>query len=180
MALHKTCDGMARRDFLKVGAIGASSLGLGSFLQMSEAGEVLQTAKAKSAIFINLPGGPSHMDTFDLKPNAQEEYRGEFNSIQTKVPGIEISEHLPKLASAMDKFVILRGVSHTLAAHRLGSEYINSGNRPLPSLEFPGYGAVVTRLMPGQPELPSKKPLPCTTKRPEWLWPRVCLLWLRL
>ncbi len=169
MALHKTCDGMARRDFLKVGAVGASSLSLGSFLQMSEAGEIQQAAKAKSAIFINLPGGPSHMDTFDLKPNAPEEFRGEFNQIQTKVPGIEISEHLPKLASAMDKFVILRGVSHTLAAHRLGSEYINSGNRPLPSLEFPGYGAVVTRLMPGQPDLPPFVSIPRSTQTPGYL-----------
>jgi hypothetical protein len=145
MATHFTCDGMMRRDFLRVGALGVGSLSLGSFLKMSEAGVVDQVAKAKSAIFINLPGGPTHMDTFDLKPNSPTEYRGEFNPIQTKIPGIEISEHLPKLAAQMDKFVILRGVSHTLAAHALGSEYVNTGNRPLPSLEYPGYGAVVTK-----------------------------------
>jgi len=99
----------------------------------------------KSAIFINLPGGPSHMDTFDLKPDAPSEYRGTFNPIKTNVPGIEISEHLPKLAKCADKFAILRGVSHTLAAHRLGSEYVNTGNRPLASLSFPGYGSVVAK-----------------------------------
>lgn len=169
MSLHKTCDGLLRRDFLKVGAIGASSLSLGSFLQMSEAGQVNAGAKAKSAIFINLPGGPSHMDTFDLKPDSPEEYRGEFNPIQTKVPGIEISEHLPKLASAMDKFVILRGVSHTLAAHRLGSEYVNSGNRPLPSLEFPGYGAVVTRELGGPADLPQFVSIPRSNQSPGYL-----------
>ena len=169
MALHKTCDGMQRRDFLKVGAIGATSLSLGSFLKMSEAGQVNPAAKAKSAIFINLPGGPTHMDTFDLKPNSSEEYRGEFNPIQTCIPGIEISEHLPKLASAMDKFVILRGVSHTLAAHRLGSDYVNTGNRPLPSLEFPGYGAVVTKELGGPEELPPFVSIPRSTQMPGYL-----------
>lgn len=169
MALHKTCDGVARRDFLKVGAVGATSLSLSSFLRMGEAGQVNQAAKAKSAIFINLPGGPTHMDTFDLKPNATEEYRGEFNPIQTKVPGIEISEHLPKLASAMDKFVILRGVSHTLAAHRLGSEYVNSGNRPLPSLQFPSFGSVVTREMGGPADLPPNVSIPRSNQAPGYL-----------
>src|SRR5690606_17431508 len=99
-------------------------------------------------------GGPSHMDTFDLKPNAPSEYRGEFSPIQTAVPGVEISEHFPKLARCTDKFAILRGVSHTLAAHDLGTRYLITGNRPLPSLEFPGYGAVVAKEMPGSPDLP--------------------------
>jgi len=169
MALHKTCDGLQRRDFLKVGALGATSLSLGSYLQMAAAGEVNTEAKAKSAIFINLPGGPSHMDTFDLKPNAAAEFRGEFDPIQTKIPGIEISEHLPKLASQMDKFTILRGVSHTLAAHRLGSEYVNSGNRPLPSLEYPGYGSVVTKELGGPAELPPHVSIPNSRQRAGFL-----------
>ncbi|QDU40722.1 hypothetical protein Mal4_50820 [Maioricimonas rarisocia] len=169
MALHRTCDGLKRRDFLRVGALGVSGVTLGSFLRLSEAGQVAGAAKARSAIFINLPGGPSHMDTFDLKPNASDEYRGEFSPIQTKVPGIEISEHLPRLASAMDKFVILRGVSHTLAAHRLGSEYVNTGNKPLPSLEFPGYGAVVTREMGGPQDLPPFVSIPNSNQRAGYL-----------
>jgi len=169
MALHKTCDGLQRRDFLRVGALGASSLGLSSFLQMAEAGQVSAAAKAKSAIFINLPGGPSHMDTFDLKPEAEDKYRGEFNPIQTKIPGIEISEHLPKLASQMDKFVIMRGVSHTLAAHRLGSEYVNTGNRPLPSLEYPGIGSVVTKELGGPADLPPFVSIPNSAQRSGFL-----------
>ena len=96
MALHTTCDGVKRRDFLKVGVLGTTGLGLSSYLRLASAGAV-QTGQATSAIFVNLPGGPSHMDTFDLKPNAPEEYRGLFNPIQTNVEGIEISEHLPKL-----------------------------------------------------------------------------------
>ena len=153
MAIHRTCDGFRRRDFLRVGAIGASALTLSSYLRLSHAGEIKQ-AKATSAIFINLAGGPSHMDTFDLKPDAPSEYRGEFNPIQTNVSGIEISEHLPKLAQQMDKFAILRGVSHSLAAHELGSEYVNTGNRPLPSIEFPSYGSVVTKELGGPEDLP--------------------------
>ncbi|MCH7988798.1 MAG: DUF1501 domain-containing protein [Planctomycetes bacterium] len=144
MAIHKTCDGVKRRDFLKVGVLGGTGLTLANFLQLAEAGEA-KNGKAKSAIFINLTGGPTHLDTFDMKPDAPKEYRGLFNPINTNVPGVEFCEHMPKLAQCADKFAILRGVSHTLGAHRLGSEYVNTGTKPLPSLEFPGYGAVVTR-----------------------------------
>ncbi len=116
MKLHRTCDGMKRRDMLKAGTLSIGGLTLGNYMRMAQAGQV-QSGRAERAIFIELPGGPSHMDTFDLKPNAPEEYRGSFNPIATNVPGIQISEHLPKLAGVADKFAILRGVSHTLAAH---------------------------------------------------------------
>ncbi len=145
MARYKTCDGMVRRDFLQAGVMGGVGLTLSNYLRLAEAGAVDQAAKAKRGIFINLAGGPSHMDTFDLKPDAPKEYRGTFNPIDTNVKGIQISEHLPKLAQCMDKFTILRGVSHTLGAHRLGSEYVNTGTKPLASLEYPGYGAVVAK-----------------------------------
>ncbi len=175
MAFHRTCDGVGRRDFLKVGAVGATGLTLSGYMRLAAAGEVSK-AKAKSAIFINLPGGPSHMDTFDPKPNAPSEYRGEFNAIQTNVPGIEISEHLPKLAQVMDKFTILRGVSHTLAAHELGSQYVNTGNRPIPSLEFPAYGSVVTKEKPGQEDLPQFVAVPNATAKPGYLGVRYAAL----
>jgi len=145
MTIHETCDGVKRRDFLKVGVAGGAGLTLANYLRLAEAGDVKQEFGGMSAIFINLPGGPSHIDTFDLKPDAPSEFRGKFNPIDTNVSGIQISEHLPKLAQCMDKFVILRGVSHTLGAHALGQEYVNTGSRPLPSLEYPGYGAVVTK-----------------------------------
>ncbi len=169
MALHRNCDGSTRRDFLRVGAAGFAGLTLGNYLRAAESGAVRPNARAKAAIFINLPGGPSHMDTFDLKPNASDEYRGEFNPIQTKVEGIEICEHLPKLASVADKFCLLRGVTHTLAAHRLGSDYVNTGNRPLPSIEYPGYGAVVTKELGGPPDLPPFVSIPNSTQRPGFL-----------
>jgi hypothetical protein len=160
MAMHHLCDGSNRRDFLRIGAMGFSGLTLSNYLQMSSAGEVANGAKAKAAIFINLPGGPSHMDTFDLKPDSSDDYRGEFKPIDTKIPGIQICEHLPKLAAAMDKYVILRGVSHTLAAHELGSQYVNTGSRPIPSLEFPGYSAVVSKMIPCAEDLPPSVSIP--------------------
>ncbi len=144
MAAHKTCDGVQRRDFLKVGVLGGAGFTLANYLRLAQAGEV-KAAPAKAGIFIHLAGGPSHMDTFDLKPDASSEYRGTFNPIKTNVDGVEISEHLPKLAKCADKFAILRGVSHTLAAHQLGSQYVNTGTRPIASLEYPSYGAVVTK-----------------------------------
>ena len=153
MAMHKTCDGIKRREFIRVGALGVGGLTLANYLRLVEAGEV-KAAGAKSGIFINLTGGPSHMDTFDLKPDAPKEYRGTFNPIQTNAPGVEFSEHLPKLAQCADKFAILRGVSHTLGAHQLGSEYVNTGSRPLPALEYPGYGSVFTKERQGPVDLP--------------------------
>ena len=136
MPTTMTCNGVRRRDFLKAGVIGGTGLTLANYMKFAAAGEVAPKATANAAIFINLTGGPSHMDSFDLKPDSPAEYRGEFNPIPTSVPGIEISEHLPKLAANMHLFTILRGVTHTLGAHELGTEYVNAGNRPLPSLTY--------------------------------------------
>jgi hypothetical protein len=109
------------------------------------------------------------MDTFDMKPNSPAEYRGEFNPIATSVSGIEISEHLPKLALNADKFTILRGVTHSLGAHELGQEYINTGSRPLPSLEYPGYGAVVAKELGGPNHLPPFVAIPTTNQKAGFL-----------
>ncbi|MDZ4687151.1 MAG: DUF1501 domain-containing protein [Planctomycetaceae bacterium] len=176
MAMHRTCDGVQRRDFLKVGMLGGSALTLPGFLQLASAGEVKEKAKAKSAIFINLQGGPTHLDTFDLKPDSPSEYRGEFNPIATNVAGIQISEHLPKIAQVMDKFTLLRGITHTLAAHELGQQYVNTGNKPIPSLEFPGYGAVVTKEYPGPEELPQFVAVPNSAQKPGYLGVRYAAL----
>ena len=153
MATHKYCDGVNRRDFLKVGALAGAGLTLPGYMAMAKDGQ-LDGAKAKSAIFVRLSGGPSHMDTFDLKPNAPETHRGEFKEIKTNVPGMRFCEHLPGLAKVADKFSILRGVSHTLAAHKLGSLYLQTGNRPLPSLQYPAYGAVVSKELQNDPAIP--------------------------
>jgi hypothetical protein len=168
MSTNAYCDGVRRRDFLRLGVLGAAGLSLPGYLRLAEAGEVAG-GRATSAIFINLGGGPSHMDTFDLKPDAPSEFRGEFKPIATNVPGVEICEHLPKLAQCADKFAILRGVSHSLAAHEFGTKYMNTGNRPIPALEFPGYGPVVTKEKGGPRDLPPFVAIPDTNQVPGYL-----------
>src|SRR5687768_12495714 len=170
MSSHVFCDGVRRRDFLALGAAGAG-LTLPGFLQRAALGGVDPQAKGKRAIFVQLAGGPSHIDTFDLKPAAPDTHRGEFQPIKTNVDGVEICEHLPKLAQCADKFALLRGVSHTLAAHDLGTKYLNTGNRPLPSLAFPGYGAVIMKELRGDPDLPHFVAVPNTPQDGGYLGP---------
>lgn len=156
---------LTRRNFVKAGLAGLS---LGNCLRLAEAGDGLST-KGKSAIVINLGGGPTHLDTFDLKPEAPVEYRGEFDPIDTNVAGIQVSEHLPKLATCADKFAILRGVSHAIAGHELATSYLSTGSRPVPSLIYPGYGAVVSKELAGSAELPHFVAIPETPQKPGYL-----------
>ncbi len=167
MTSHRTCDGASRRDFLRVGTLATGGITLAGYLQLAEAGQVERVEK--SGIFIDLPGGPSHIDTFDPKPNAPDNIRGKFLPIDTNVPGIQVSEHLPRLAKCADKFAILRGVSHTLAAHRLGQEYVNTGSKPLPSLEYPGYGAVAAKELAVARDLPPFVAIPRGNQRAGFL-----------
>jgi hypothetical protein len=98
-----------------------------------------------SCILIWLDGGPSHLDTFDLKPEAPLEIRGEFQPIPTNVPGIRICEHLPLTARQMDKVAVLRSITHELGDHDTASKYVLTGYKPSPVLEYPSYGAVLAR-----------------------------------
>lgn len=144
---------MHRRQFLRVGALGAG-LTLSQFLRLQSVGAADST-KTRSAILVFLKGGPSHQDTFDLKPGAPSEYRGEFNPIKTNVPGVEICEHLPKLARCADQYALLRGISHNLADHGLGSTYLLTGNRPGSLVKYPTYGSVVSKELSSAPDLPA-------------------------
>src|SRR6478752_4115149 len=100
MSTYICCDGIARRDFLRIGAVSGLGIGLGlpEYLRAETAAG--GRGKAKAAIFVRLGGGPSHMDTFDLKPDAPDTHRGEFKPIATNVDGMQICEHLPKLAKS--------------------------------------------------------------------------------
>src|SRR5689334_3806744 len=106
MASHEFCDGITRRDFFRVGALAGLGLSLPRILELDARGAVT-SAKARAAIYVRLAGGPSHLDTFDMKPDAPDTHRGDFKEISTNVPGIRISEHLPKLAKCADKYSIL-------------------------------------------------------------------------
>ncbi len=115
---QRNCDSVSRRSFLQLGAMGIGGLTLADLLRLeAQAGT---KASKKSVINIILSGGPSHLDTFDLKPNAPSEIRGEFRPIATNVPGFEIAEHMPKLATLADKFSVVRSITG------LNDEHTNS------------------------------------------------------
>ncbi|PAY19946.1 hypothetical protein CKO51_08300 [Rhodopirellula sp. SM50] len=141
-----------RRQLLQVGALGGS-LSLSQFLRSSAAAG--HADSGRSAILVFLGGGPSHQDTFDMKPDAPVEYRGQFKPISTRVPGIQICEHLPRLAQRTDKLAIIRGITHSLADHGLGTRYLMTGNLPTPVVSYPMYGSVVSREFPAAADLPS-------------------------
>ncbi|MCR9119080.1 MAG: DUF1501 domain-containing protein [bacterium] len=109
------CDGVTRRDALKLGAAGISGLTLGGLFEAEARANIGSSHKA--VINIHLGGGPSHQDMFDLKPDAPVEFRGEFNPIRTNVPGMEISEHMPQLAQRADKFAIIRSIIGSTGQH---------------------------------------------------------------
>ena len=143
---------MTRRQWLSVGALGAG-LTLSQYLRLQAAAP--GQPALRSAIFIFLEGGPSHQDTFDLKPHAPAAVRGEFNPISTNVSGVQICEHLPMLAQRADKYAILRGVSHNLADHGIGKKYLLTGNKPSQTLSYPEYGSIVSHQFPSAVDLPT-------------------------
>ena len=104
------CDGVSRRNFLKIGGLGLGGLGLPQLLAAEAAGGLGRGNPHKAVIMIFLPGGPSHQDMFDLKLDAPREIRGEFKPIPTNVNGLQICEHLPKLAKIADKYTIIRSM----------------------------------------------------------------------
>ena len=142
----KRCDGISRRNFLRVGGLTALGLGLGNFfhIQRAYANTNPLTAKAKACILIWLDGGPSHLETFDPKPEAPQEVRGPLNTIATNITGVRISECLDQTAQIMDKIAIIRSMTSPLGEHSLGTQYLMTGYKPTPALEYPTYGATVT------------------------------------
>src|SRR5205823_3263755 len=110
-AKQRFCDGITRRGFLQIGAFGAG-LTLADLLRSRAAARTTgaTSSSRKSAIMIYLPGGPSHMDMYDLKPEAPMEYRGEFRPIQTNVPGVQVCEHFPLQARLWDKLAVVRSI----------------------------------------------------------------------
>lgn len=146
----RRCDGMTRRDLMRVGGLTALGLGLGDFFRLQRAAaseqQLLGAAKAKSCILIWLDGGPSHLETFDPKPDAPAEVRGPLQSIATKLPGVRISECLPKTAAMIDKLAIIRSMTSPLGEHNFGTHYMMTGYKPTPVLEYPTYGAVLSHV----------------------------------
>ena len=143
----------SRRTILKAGVLGGG-LSLAKVLNLSALNSNVND-DGKSAIFICLKGGPSHQDTFDLKPEAPAEYRGEFRPIKTNAQGMEICEHLPKIAKLAKHFSIVRGISHNLADHGIGMRYVVTGNRPIPTIKYPAFGSVASYALDSPNDIPS-------------------------
>lgn len=143
---------VTRREILRTAAIGAG-LTLTQFLRL-RAAENSPTEK-RGAIFIFMEGAPSHQDTFDLKPDAPVEVRGEFKPISTNATGVQICEHLPKLAQRADKFAVIRGITHNVADHGLAKKYLLTGNKASQTVSYPEYGSVVSHEYPSAAELPT-------------------------
>jgi hypothetical protein len=159
---NRFCDGISRRDFLMVGGSIAGGLTLSSLLRA----EAQQGAghTHKSLINVFLPGGPPHQDLWDLKPEAPAEIRGEFKPINTNVPGIQICELLPKLASMMDKLVVVRSIVDARGPH-----YAEQCMSPRLDPDSPSLGAWVSRLEgPACAEIPPNLSLFYRTSHVPW------------
>jgi hypothetical protein len=160
----RLCDGLTRREVLRVGGLGLAGLQWPELLRVrasaAPAAPPTRTfGRAKACILIFNYGGPSHLDTFDLKPDAPAEIRGEFKPIATRMPGTSITEHLPRLAAAADRYALLRSVTHVDNDHAVGTYLALTGHphprsRPLgiepaaSPLDMPSFASVVSKLRP--------------------------------
>jgi hypothetical protein len=151
------CDGVSRRDLFRIGGLTALGLTLADWFRLRALAAPAAQAKARSCILIWLDGGPSHLETFDLKPEAPQEVRGPFSPIATRVPGIDLCEFMPRTAQAMDKIAVIRSVTSPLGEHNFGAHYLLTGYKPTPVLQYPSFGAVVAHVRNSNSEIRNSK-----------------------
>ncbi len=153
---------LSRRSLLRVGAAGFAGLSLPALLRASESSGL--KPRAKHIIFLHQWGGPSHVDTFDMKPDAPEAIRGSFRPVQTQTPGLVVTEHLPRFAKVLSRFAQVRSLHHTMKNHNSAGYYSLTGHAPplddqrlRDTLElYPAYGSTVAKLRPVEdPAIPS-------------------------
>ncbi|MBN9122842.1 MAG: DUF1501 domain-containing protein, partial [Planctomycetes bacterium] len=168
------CNGVSRRDCLQLG-LGAL-LGGGLVTALRARGFAAEAvnkpeARAKACILIWMDGGPTHFEMFDPKPDAPEEYRGEFKAIPTAVPGVHFSEHMTKLAKSLNKFAMIRSIRHDQGNHGAGNHYMMTGAPPrIPVgcgafVSFhPSMGSVVAHEKPPTAGLPAYFSLPSMSR----------------
>ena len=136
MSIHRNCEGIHRRDCLRLGASGVLGMGLVDLLRMkaqaspTSLNSLDQNSAPTSCILVWLDGGPTHYETFDPKPNAPVEIRGEYNPIKTTVPGIHFSQHMRRLGAIADKLAIVRSIRHNQGNHGAGNHYMMTGAPP--------------------------------------------------
>lgn len=166
---QRACDGITRRQMLQIGSAGALGLSLlGMPSSASPGASAGSRRRAQACILIYLFGGPSQIDTFDMKPDAPDHFRGEFRPIATSVPGLQICEHLPRLARHAHLYCLIRGMQHEHPRHGWGLYYMLTGRRhnrpdldapPTPD-DHPGIGALVSYLKTARPTMPTAVTLP--------------------
>ena len=173
----RSCAGISRRELLQVGGAGLLGLHLPGLLAAEEAQTPFPGAKAKSVIFMFLFGGPSQLETFDMKPEAPQEIRGPFRPIASRTPDLLISEHLHRLANISDKFAVIRSMTHDYNDHSGAAHYIQTGKRwHLPigggfsatPRDWPSMGSVVEYLSQ-QSKAGRGAAMPAYTALPNWL-----------
>ena len=148
------CEGVRRRDFLRVGAAGMLGLGLADAMRLRASAGGSAGRPAAGVIQIWLSGGPATIDMWDPKPGAPEEIRGEFRPIATSAPGVLIGEHMPGLAKVMDRCVLVRSLGHSISAHGPGTTYMATGHRPGAAMEYPALGSMAARVMAARRGVP--------------------------
>lgn len=151
------CEKFHRRDVIRVGALSLLGLTMPKYFALADSGKkagTARTAKADSAVLIWLAGGPSHIETFDPKPDAPLEIRGSFKPVNTNVNGIQLAEPLVQTAKIMDKLCVVRSVTSPTGAHEIGTHYMLTGFMPLPGFAVPSYGAVTSHLLGPRSALP--------------------------
>src|SRR4051794_11068328 len=143
---HRDCQSPNRREFLRIGAIGTFGLSLPGLLRSQALAAARGTpAKDVSCILLWMMGGPSHHETFDPKPDAADNIRGEFKAIATAHPGIQFTEHVPGLAKAAKRFSLVRSLNPRNGAHGSAEAYMLSGHPFTPAMVYPCYGSVVSK-----------------------------------
>ncbi len=155
------CDGLRRRDFLHAGSLSFLGLGLTEMFGLKAMGAVDESKKDAACIMLFLVGGPSQLDTWDMKPNAPVEIRGPYKPINTNVDGIQISENFPRMAKHADKYAIVRGMYHTAAAvHDTGHQMMQTGRLFSGGIEYPHVGCVLSKLRGPKGDVPAHVLLP--------------------
>jgi hypothetical protein len=167
----RRCDGRSRRNFLRIGALGGLSLATALQAQAKNAPSGSASAKkknrAKSVILVFLGGGLSHHDSFDPKPDAPAEIRGEYKTIATRVPGLHIAEKLPQMAKIMDKIALVRSGAHNNDHHETATNWVLSGRFGSAFGDFPAIGAVVAHETGFRGSLPPYVSVP---RNPSFTW----------
>jgi len=162
----KLCDGVTRRDLLQVGALSLfPGITLPRLLRAAQSNVSDGGGRAKSVILFNLLGGPSHMDMFDLKPKAPKEIRGEFQPIDTSLPGLQICEHLPNVAKWMHKATLIRTITHSYNSHDplaiMTGFADGDARKPAQPTDPPDVGAICQFMQMGPKDLPGSVCMPC-------------------